>query len=87
MAGKKEAKEAGAKQQGGGKISLQVFPGKRVQVDIEEGTPFTLRMLLEQQDEDPEAVTIKVNGEDTADLDRVLANADSVVLLENVEGG
>lgn len=85
MAGKKEAKEAG--QQGGGKISLQVFPGKRVQVDIEEGGPFTLRKLLEQEGLEADATTIKVNGEDTADLDRVLANADSVVLLENVEGG
>ncbi len=89
MAGKDKAgaKKAEAKKAEGGKISLQVFPGRRVQVDIEEGVPFTLAKLLEQEGLDAAQTTVKVNGEDVADLERVLVSGDSVVLLENVEGG
>ncbi|MBI5793778.1 MoaD/ThiS family protein [Candidatus Uhrbacteria bacterium] len=88
--GKKEAKKEEGEGQGGGKISFQVFPGKRCQVDIKEGEggeAFTLKDLLEQEGQDAQGTTVKVNGEDTIDLDYVLKSGDSVVLLENVEGG
>ncbi|MBI4438145.1 MoaD/ThiS family protein [Candidatus Uhrbacteria bacterium] len=87
MASKAKKGKEGVKQEGG-KISFQVFPGKRCQVGVGEGQDaYTLSKLLEQEGFKADEITVKVNGEDATDLDRVLKSGDSVVLLENVEGG
>lgn len=87
MASKKKAAAPDGGEARGGKISLQVFPGTRRQVEIQEDKPYTLQDLLEDENQDSEAVTVKVNGEETSDLKRALGNGDSVLVLENVEGG